>query len=617
MSGICGIYGVEDKTLIEQMLSALRHRGPDGGNILIESNISLGYAGLNVTGQCDQGLLTGNEDGNIWVCNDGEIYNSEILRAQLQKRGHRFNSDADSEVIIHCYEEYGLEFASKLRGDFALSLWNSANRKLILARDPLGVKPLYYSFTEGVFIFASEIKAILEAGIEKAIDDEGLRSYLAYHYVLGSKTMFKNINKVLPGNILILESGNISTLRYWDIYEGKTTGDENYAVGEFRRILEESIKIRTATDLPMGAFLSGGIDSSAIVALAKTHTKNQFHTFSAGFETFSELKYADAVSKHVGTIHHEIIITPEMIMQDLPRIAWYFDEPLGDAATINIYYLSREASKYTKVVLMGEGGDEVLGGYSEYTYGLKYFSLFNKLPQFARSTARLMIDQIPQKGNICASSNRIHHLSNFFFQTSLERALLYTRRGLNDAEINYLTGLDSENINDMTVVASQMRDPLNKMQAIDCKNLLPEKYLMKVDKGVMANSVEARFPFMDKELVNFAFSLPPNLKINNGQGKYILRKAVEDILPGEIVHRKKHGFGTPVGAWMSGRMANMVCQKLQEGDLIKQILKPDKVQAILRDIERGSVRCPQAVWGLFALELWHEIYFQDDVIGRQ
>ena len=453
MSGICGIYGVEDKTLIKRMLSTLRHRGPDGENTFTGSNISLGCVSLNVDGLHNQAeQLICNEDGNIWICSDGSIYNSEILKAQLQKRGYRFKSDTEDEVIIHCYEEYGMEFVNKLRGSFALALWDNNKKKLILVRDSLGEKPLYYSFNDGVLTFASEIKAILETHIEKAVDEEALLSYLAYHYSLGEKTLFRNINKVLPGNMIILQSGNINTVKYWDIYESRTDGDENYSIVEFRKVLEESIKIRTAPNLPMGAFLSGGIDSSAIVALARPYIENQFHTFSAGFETFSEFEYANKVSKHVGTIHHEIIITPEMVMQDLPQIVRYSDEPLGDAATINIFYLSREASKYTKIVLMGEGGDEVLGGYRAYTYGLRYFSLFNKLPKFVRSTARFLIDQIPQKGNICVSSNRIHHLANYFFQNDLESAHLYSSRGLNDTEIHYLTGLDSRSINGMSII---------------------------------------------------------------------------------------------------------------------------------------------------------------------
>ncbi len=423
-----------------------------------------------------------------------------------------------------------------------------------------------------------------------------------------------NINKVLPGNMIILQSGNINTVKYWDIYESRTDGDENYSIVEFRKVLEESIKIRTAPNLPMGAFLSGGIDSSAIVALARPYIENQFHTFSAGFETFSEFEYANKVSKHVGTIHHEIIITPEMVMQDLPQIVRYSDEPLGDAATINIFYLSREASKYTKIVLMGEGGDEVLGGYRAYTYGLRYFSLFNKLPKFVRSTARFLIDQIPQKGNICVSSNRIHHLANYFFQNDLESAHLYSSRGLNDTEIHYLTGLDSRSINGMSIDTNQMQIPLNKMQAIDCKNILPGKFFTKVDAGVMANSVEARFPFADKELVNCAFSLPPKLKINNGQEKYILRKAVEDLLPREITHRKKHGFGTPLSAWMSGGMTNMVYQKLQEGELIKQIINQDRLKVILENFSKGRICQEQTIWALFALELWYETHFKDRAI---
>jgi asparagine synthase (glutamine-hydrolysing) len=610
MCGICGIYGIEDKALIERMLSVLKHRGPDDRGIYRDSNISMGHARLSIIDLTEKGRQPmPNEDGDIWLSVNGEIYNFMKLRAELEKKGHRFYSNSDSEAIVHTYEEYGLDFVNKLRGMFALALYDKTKRRLVLARDPIGKKPLYYYFDGQKLIFASEIKAILEAGIKREIDQNALCSYLAYQYTLGERTLFKDIKKVLPGNMLILEQGKLNIQRYWDINENPIHASENYFINKLRALLEESTRLRMVADVPVGAFLSGGIDSSAIVALARPHVESEFHTFSVGFETFSEQEYAKIVSQHLDTVHHELIITADMVVKNLPKIAWHYDEPLGDAAIINNYYLSREARRYVKVVLAGEGGDELFAGYPNYRRNLKIYYIL-KIP-LLKFIAKTLMNVLPD-GSTINSSNKLKQIkryAKFFMDSSLESVHLNTTRTMSDDEIIEISNLTPFNINSFAVYPQNLQSALGKMQAVDCKNLLPEKFLMKADKGTMANSIEERLPLLDKEIIEFAFSIPPRFKIKKGLEKYILRRAVEDLLPKEIINRPKKGFGTTVGHWMENELGELVSQKLSQGELLKEILKPEQRQALLKGLDKGFERYPFKIWTIFALELWYETYF--------
>ena len=361
-------------------------------------------------------------------------------------------------------------------------------------------------------------------------------------------------------------------------------------------------------DVPVGAFLSGGIDSAAIVALARPHAKGEFHTFSLGFETYSELEYADIVSRHIGTTHHEITVTSDMVRRDLSEIAWFYDEPVGDAAIINNYYLSKESRKLVTVVLAGEGGDELFGGYPEYQYGLKYFNYF-RLPQFCRAAVKGVIDSIPGRGDIYRIGDRLNRLAGVFRQPDFERAHLFTRREMTDAEISWLTRLDTPDIDSFFIPPNQMSDTLNKMLGLDCKNLLPEKFLMKADKATMANSIEERLPLLDKNIIEFAFSIPSNLKIRNGQEKYILRKAVEDLLPPVILNRKKRGFSTPVDAWINN-MKEWVYQTIDGGELIKEYFKKDRIRSLMDNWDKRPNHSARMIWTIFTLELWYETYFK-------
>jgi asparagine synthase (glutamine-hydrolysing) len=611
MCGICGIYGAEDKSLLLKMLSTLKHRGPDGQGVFCDSHISLGHSRLSIIDLSSKGKQPmSNEEGDIWVSVNGEIYNFKTLRAQLQQLGHEFCSDSDSEVVVHAYEEYGTRFLQRLRGMFALAIYDGKTGTMLLARDRLGKKPLYYAIDGGRLIFASEIKAILEAGIAKKINFHALCAYLTFQYSLGLQTLFDGIKKVEAGTFLLCTGGTITSERYWDLYETTpTTAREDEIADVLRAMLEESVKLRMIADVPIGAFLSGGIDSSAVVALARPYFSNSdFHTFSLGFETFSELGYARLVSDYLDTIHHEIIISPEDVARDIDRVAWYYDEPLGDAAIINNYYLSEEAKKHVKVVVAGEGGDEIFAGYPEYERGINLYR-FYRLPRVFRGIMHPLSRLIPGRGDICSRSNPIYRKMCVLGQRNFESAYFQIATDMNSAEKESLMRATCPDPVVSAISGPEMKDPLNKMLALDCKNLLPEKFLMKADKGTMANSIEERLPLLDQEIVQYAFSIPSSLKLKHGNEKYILKKAVQDLLPRTTIDRKKMGFGTPMGAWMSGELRERVINSLEEGPLIRRLFRPDKLHKLVQKFKGNPQFRVSTIWIIFALELWHEVFF--------
>lgn len=552
-----------------------------------------------------------NEEGDIWISVNGEIYNFKTLRAQLQQLGHEFRSDSDSEVVVHAYEEYGTRFLQRLRGMFALAIYDGKTNSLLLARDRIGKKPLYYAIDDGRILFASEIKAILEAGIVKKINFQALCAYLSLQYSLGLQTLFDGIKKVEPGTFLLCTRGAITTERYWDFYEARPSSVREDEIADvLRAMLEESAQLRMIADVPVGAFLSGGIDSSAVVALACPHfSHGDFHTFSVGFETLSELGYAQLVSDYLDTVHHELVISAEDVVRDIDRVTWYSDEPLGDPAIINTYYLSKEAKKYVKVVIAGEGGDELFAGYAHYERAL-IVNRFYRLPGVFRGIIHPLIQLIPHRGDIGSrSNNTVYRKMCVLGQKNFESAHFEMLIELNSAEKERLMRAPCPNPVASAISGPEMGDPLNKMLALDCKNLLPEKFLMKADKGTMANSIEERLPLLDQEIIQYAFSIPSSLKLNHGIEKYIFRKAVQDLLPRAIIDRKKMIFGTPTGEWMRGELRERVINSLEEGPLINRLFRPEKLHKLVQKFKEDAHFRASAIWTIFVLELWHEVFF--------
>jgi asparagine synthase (glutamine-hydrolysing) len=625
MCGICGFYGFEDINVLKKMVKILAHRGPDDNGFYVDENISLGHTRLSIIDLSEKGRQPmSNEDGTIWIVYNGETYNFMELRKELEAK-HSFYSNTDTEVLIHAYEEYGLDFIKKLRGMFAFALYDSKKKKLVLARDPIGKKPLYYYWDGERFIFASEIKAILEAGIKREIDTDGLSAYLTYQYTIGQKTMFKGIKKVLGGNMLIFNfnfnNKKTEIRRYWDIKEDILQETEEYFITRLRELLEESARLRLIADVPVGAFLSGGLDSSTIVALARPYVDYDFHTFSVGFgDIFSELGYARTVAEHLDTVHHEIVIEPTDVIKELKKIAWHYDEPLGETGTIANYFLSKEARKYVKVVLAGEAGDELFGGYANYKINSKVYNYY-RLPKLFRDALKGAVSLVPWKGN--PFRNRVEFYLNYAAQRNFDMAHLYTTKvaGMNEDELEWFSSGDLRFNDNLIVNPDGVKHPFNRMLALDCKNMLPEKFLMKADKATMANSVEERLLLMDKEIVEFAFTIPPKFKIVNGCEKYILKKSVRDLLPKEIIARKKQPFGVPYTYWIKNELFEFAEQKIEEGELINKVFDGDKCKRLMEGIKKiedsqlkiGSWNHPyhqlSLAWNLFALEVWYERVF--------
>lgn len=602
MCGICGIVGLEDRNIIKKMADSIAHRGPDDEGYFLNDDISLGHRRLSIIDLTQGHQPIHNEDQTLWIVFNGEIYNFQELRSDLEKK-HHFYTNTDTEVIIHSYEEYGIDFIHKLRGMFAFALWDTIKKQLLLARDPIGKKPLYYYSDGHYFIFASEIKAILKAGIQKEVNIDFLPAFLAYGYSIGEQTLFRNIKKVLPGHYLIYKDNKIQSSSYWDINERIVNDPEHVIIAKLQQILKKSVEYRMISDVPIGAFLSGGMDSSSVVALCRPLIDYTFHTFTIGFETFSEFQYARIMSEYLDTEHHEIHLDSRMVEQNLEKIAWHYDEPLGDAAIINNFFLSAEAKKRVKVVIAGEGGDELFAGYINYKRKNKFRNFFN-YPRLNNALWTCLWKSPAQ-------FDLLKKYLDFFSQPDFDHAYLHSLRVFSDFELKSLITINPLTIDANAIFTRNIHHPINRMIVVDCKNLLPEKYLMKADKAIMANSVEERLPLLDKDFIDFSFTIPPFLKLKNGREKYILKMAMKDILPSVILNREKQGFGTPIEEWIrKGPISERVKQEFEDNELIKKIFYKDKIKKLTMDLKNKKGSFSEEIWTIFSLGLWFDIYFK-------
>jgi asparagine synthase (glutamine-hydrolysing) len=574
MCGICGFSGKQDLRLITIMCEAIKHRGPDQEGIFSDHFVTLGHRRLSIIDLSDnarQPLF--NEDRSIALVYNGEIYNFRELRQELIQKGHRFISNTDSEVIVHEYEESGEECVTKFRGMFAFAIYDIKNRKLVLARDRVGIKPLYYVKTKERFIFASEIKAILQDPIlPRQINQDGYNLYLAFQCIPDEETMFEGIKKLNPGHMLIFKDGDYVVKRYWDIpYFGESIdGDNSHDLlkREFN-LLSESVNIRLVSDVPLGILLSGGLDSSSIVGLIKERGKDKIKTFTVGFNRpDDELSYARIVSRQFNTEHREFFVGPKDLPAVLKKIVWHMDEPLADGGAIATFLVAEELKKYVKVILVGEGGDEVFGGYRWHRLSVFPFTF------------------IPR---------RLRERLYFYFTTFSRSKGIYNK---------FVDMFDSG-------VNGKANSFFSKMSAFEIKNILPNSLLMKVDKMTMAHSLEARVPFLDHKLIEFLFTVSHRAD-NKVVGKQELRSLMKDILPAEIVNRKKHGFILPVNEWLRNGLSGFCREKLlsreshassmHDKNLLKNLFKKSSG---FREIEKISL-----LWRLLIFEIWNDIYIK-------
>lgn len=624
---MCGIFGIlyldqnrpVDSRDLKQMSNTLVHRGPDDEGFFIERNVGLGIRRLSIIDLVTGHQPISNEDDRIWIILNGEIYNFPELRDELEKKGHRFSTKTDTETIVHAYEEYGEDCVHKLNGMFAFAIWDSSKQKLILARDRLGIKPLYYFLDDHCLVFASELKTILKyREIPRSIDLEALDSFFTFEYIPAPLSIFQGIKKLLPGHYMVIQGRDVSLQKYWDIQFGRFEGSEEDFCLELYDLLKDAVRMRLISDVPLGAFLSGGIDSSTIVCMMNEIMNRPVETFSIGFDdaSYDELGYARTIAQHFGTNHHELVIKPDVVnwVHDLLR---YLDEPMGDFSIFPTYLVSHLARKHVTVALTGDGGDELFAGYDWYIAN-KIESYYQRLPSALRTRwIPRFVNRIPpssqKKGFVnklkrfvegSVLPNSLQHFRWNMFFTRENKSRLYS-----EELINSLTHVDTFSRFVTHLEKLRYADPLWQQQFADIKTYLPDDILVKVDRMSMANSLEARIPFLDYRVVEFAAGLPSNMKLNGFKTKYILKKCMAKKLPRVILNRSKEGFSIPMKNWLRKELYSLLQEVLSPERLQNEgLFKPSYIEQLKTEHVRGQANHSHQLWSLMIFEMWRDRY---------
>jgi len=629
---MCGINGIAissrssrviSREVLEKMRDVVTHRGPDDAGIFIDRNVGLGHRRLSIVDVSRGHQPMTNEDSSLHITYNGEIYNHADYRESLEAKGHVYQTHCDTETILHLYEEHGSACVDYLRGMFAFAIWDKRKQELFIARDRLGVKPLYYVHTDdGSLYFGSEIKTLLEAcAVKPEVNYAVLCDYLANHAPSGEETLFLGVKRLLPGHVLTWRDGAVSIRRYWDVDFSKdevVRDDETY-IKQWSELFRESVRLRLMADVPLGMFLSGGIDSSAIAAVMSGMVSEPIKTFSVAFKEreANELEYARLVADAFKTNHHEIIVSPEQFFAALPRLVWHEDEPLAHPSSVALYFVSKLASEHVKVVLTGEGSDELLAGYGRYRrtiWNLAWGRKYNKLaPSIARDTIRKQIERMPQGGRLRQKLMRTFlvlspelesiYFDNFaVFPTPMQQHM-FTRE-TNERIRSIDPYVELRRLLDRAKDLSF----LDGLLYADIKTYLHE-LLMKQDQMSMATSVESRVPFLDHKLVEFTAKMPDTMKLRGGTTKYVLRESMKDVLPEKILTRRKMGFPVPIGSWFRGRF-NSVIQEyvLSERALSRGIFAPDFVGNLVSLHQAGEDHS-ERLWSLVNFEMWLRRFF--------
>jgi len=630
MCGICGFITNTNadshnfQARLEIMTSLLHHRGPDDNEARLfplEGNrgiVGMGHRRLSIIDLSPAGHQPmSNEDESLWITYNGEIYNFQAFVPELTAKGHSFRSRSDTEVLLHLYEENPETLCSKLRGMFAFAFFDRKRERLFLARDRLGIKPLYYARTSHGLVFASEIKSILafEEGLDLTLDLQALDAFLTHEYIFSPMTLFKGIRKLPPGHTMIYENGTAQITRYWEIpAETKQEIGEAALVEELKEILRDSIGLRMISDVPLGVFLSGGVDSSSVVAMMSELSNRPIKSFSIRFEdrTYDEGRYVEMVQRRYETEHTEFVIQPD-VLELLPRLIHHMDDPIGDFSIFPTYLVSKMARDYVTVILSGDGGDELFGGYE--TYVAEHFArMMNWIPEGTRQkTCRFLSEIIPVTDKKKGLSN---YLGRFFEGAAFPQDLGHVRwmSFWNDRQKHALYQGDMATALSKETHACIMRamnaykgkDALNRLLYTDVKTYLTDNILPKVDRMSMATSLEVRVPLLDHKMVEFAFSLPGRMKLRGIKGtKYIFKKAMAPYLPGEILRRPKQGFSIPIKNWLKGPMKTFLMDTLNERSVKQEgIFQWETVERLMLEHIRGEKNHSHRLWGLLVFRLW-------------
>jgi asparagine synthase (glutamine-hydrolysing) len=632
MCGICGIFypdarqGV-DRGALAHMNQQIAHRGPDDDGFFVEGNIGLAMRRLSIIDiQTGHQPIT-NEDENLWIVYNGEIYNHSELRVDLESHGHHYRTKSDTETIVHLHEQYGRDCVQHLRGMFAFAVWDRRARRLFAARDRLGIKPFYYRFDGKTFLFGSEIKAILAyPGSRREFNRRTLAEYLAFGYISGTETMFAGIHKLMPGHTLELdEHGQLKIEPYWDLPAAADTSahPRSYYVQGYRDLLEQCVGSHLMSDVPLGVFLSGGLDSSAVAALITKIHREPIETFSVGYgeEAFSELPYARRVAEHIGSNHHEVTLSREGFFSSLPKLIWHEDEPIVWPSSVSLYFVAQLARQRVTVVLTGEGSDETLAGYTRYAWTLLNSRMDNIYRSVTPASFRQGIRNGIQAGPLGATLRRkLEHTflgrdgsswPSFYFDnfysafSAAEQDELLTESARAAADNAYAGS--------MRAWEGSSGDFLHRLLYTDIKTYLVE-LLMKQDQMSMAASIESRVPFLDHELVEFTAGIPARFAIKGLAGKFILKSAVEDLLPHDIVYRQKMGFPTPWAFWLAGpQLDDLERLLLSPRSVERGLFEPEIVKRLFVEHRTKRVDHGSRIWRLLNLEIWTRVFLDGEV----
>ncbi|MCY0893125.1 MAG: asparagine synthase (glutamine-hydrolyzing) [Acidibacillus sp.] len=614
---MCGIVGYMDRQgkicdpqIVHAMNGEIVHRGPDDDGYYFDGVAGLGFRRLAIIDLKGGHQPLTNEDDTKWIVFNGEIYNYKALRDELIDLGHTFKTETDTEVIVHLYEQYGVDCVTKLRGMFSFGIWDGEKQQLFMARDPFGIKPLYYTQQDGFLAFASEIKSLLRIpDVSRIIDREAFWNYLTFQYVPEPMTMFEGIHKLPPAHYLIARGNETIVKRYYQLKFSPIDQPISYYVDGILEQLRESVRVHMNSDVPRGAFLSSGVDSSAIVALLKELEDVQ--TFTVGFEGaggLSEIQYARETARVLGTVHRDTVITAKRYLEELPRLVYHQDEPVADPSAIALYFVSELASEHVTVVLSGEGADEIFGGYTIYREPLS-LRMFEYVPPSIRQSlsgvAQILPEGMKGRSFLMRGSRTVEErfFGNAFLFSEAEKKKFVK---FNPDEYHYRRPMD---ITGQYYSQVKDADDVTKMQYLDLHTWLPGDILMKADKMTMANSVELRVPFLDKQVFEFASQIPMAYRLANGTTKHVMREAVRKLLPKEVTERKKLGFPVPTRKWLKDEHYQFA-RDLIGFSTLDDLFDKHYILHLLEEHRQGTRDHARKIWAIVIFLLWHQTYVE-------
>ncbi len=632
MCGICGVtYFDRERNVseleVKGMCDVIRHRGPDDQGWITKGNYGIGMRRLSIIDLVTGRQPISNEDGSIWIVFNGEIYNHMELRDELVKKGHTFQTKCDTEAIVHAYEEYGEDCPKKLNGMFGFAILDQKKQTLFLARDRLGIKPLYYYHDSGKFAFGSELKSILQVeNIPREVDRRALDIFLTFEYIPSPYSIFEGIRKLPPGHSLTLKNGRITIKEYWDLRFDEKETSEDELCEQLLDLFQDAVKIRLMSDVPLGAFLSGGIDSSAIVAMMSRVMDRPVKTFSIAFkeDTYNESHYAQQIANHFNTEHHVEVIEPNAL-ELTEKLVGFLDEPFGDFSIFPTYLVSKMARKHVTVSLSGDGGDELFAGYDTYLAN-KAGRVYGKLPELLRGAMPPILNCIPPSEKKKGLINRakrfvegmqlppdLEHTRWMIFLQETEKAKLYS----NDVQ-DVLNDSDSFEFIRSYFNRVNTTDSLNRQLYVDIKSYLVDDILVKVDRMSMAASLEARVPFLDHRFVEFTATIPGRLKLQGKNTKYLLKKAMGDILPPQILNRGKEGFSIPIKNWLKTDLKSLMLEVLEPQKIKREgFFNANYVERLKKEHLSGKENHSHRLWSMMVFGIWQDLYLRGDSINEK